>query len=467
MRVAVSEPGYASAVDELVGANQFAAHVATTLSRRLRGAGGMAGDDRTATAFAESYDDAAAGSLDALESLVGAFGSLARLTEASLANHAVADADATLSAFARAVLGPRTAADGAVGVLLAPPPSSLGADTSGPGGVAGLVFDRLADVFWPNADTGRVRDAGTAWREAAGSFDLLVDHCTRAGSALADERSPEVPLALAALDQLRAHLSDLASQLAALGEACADYADHVDAKREELRELLEDVAWELGITAGLGAVGSLFSAGAAAGLAGGAAGARLTAASSRARGILESLRLLVTTPVLRMRPVAVTAGEVGRYTKRVAQARVMLMEAGRRGGARRGAGALRFPPGSLGRHESRVGHTLREHVGRSLDDMYLRLLRKPGLQATSTFRTTHDAERAIEEILRRNAGSVERWLSQGRGKHVLTEDLGRDVGEVLVRGSDSAISTTRARIVLIRDETMPDGWRLLTAFPYR
>jgi len=78
VRVAVSERGFGSAVDELVVANQLAAHVVTTLADRLSGSGGMAGDDHTASEFAASYDDAAAASLDALESLVGAFGSLAR-----------------------------------------------------------------------------------------------------------------------------------------------------------------------------------------------------------------------------------------------------------------------------------------------------------------------------------------------------------------------------------------------------
>ena len=69
--------------------------------------------------------------------LVGAFGALGRLVEASLANHAHADARSTLPGWARAVAGPPTVADRAVGVLLAAPPSSLGADAGGPGGPAG------------------------------------------------------------------------------------------------------------------------------------------------------------------------------------------------------------------------------------------------------------------------------------------------------------------------------------------
>jgi CDI toxin RNase A-like protein len=460
VRVAISEHGYSATVEELVVANQTAAHVVATLADALRGTGGMAGDDHTATEFAASYDEAAAASLDALESLVGAFGSLARLTEASLTNHAVADADATLPAWARAVAGPPSAADGAVGVLVGTPPSSLGSDTAGPGGMVGVVLDHLEDVFWPNADPDRLRAAGAAWHQAAGSFDVLVADCDRAASHLAHERSPEVPLALASLDQLRAHLADLGAQLSSLGDACTDYAAHVDAKRAELRELLEDLALELGIMAGLGIIGSFLSGGAAAGLASGAGAARLASAGAKARGILDSLRILASTPALRLRPVAVTAGEVTIYTKRVASARVMAMES-----ARAGARSPRFPSGSLLRHEDRVAHTLRDHVGRTLEQMRARLIEKPGLSATSTFRTSHEAERAIEEVLRRNAQSVDRWLAAGRGKHVLTEDLGREVGTILARGNQSVVPATKARVVLIPDETMPEGWRLLTAYP--
>ena len=456
MRVAVSERGFGSAVDELVVANQLAAHVVTTLADRLSGSGGMAGDDHTASEFAASYDDAAAASLDALESLVGAFGSLARLTEASLTNHARADADATLPAWARAVVGPRTAADGAVGVLVGAPPSSLGAATSGPGGMAGMALDHLADVFWPNADTDRVRAAGAAWREAAGSFGQLAADCDRAGTHLAHERSPEVPLALASLDQLRAHLSDLAAQLTGLGDACSDYADHVDAKRAELLSLLEDLAWELGITAGLGILGSVLSGPVGAGLATGAAGTRIAAAGAKARGILESLRLLVAGPALRTRSVGTTARELGVFTEKVNAARVMTVE------SRTTMRSLEQRPGWLARHEHSGSHSLAAHVRQSREDLLLQI--KAGKRRASTFTDAKTADASLSNLLESHQATVRAWLKGTGDRLRLDGDMGYPTGLSMDR-TGAITSVTGVRAVLVRDSSMPDGWRLLTGFP--
>lgn len=464
MRVAVSEQGYSSAVDELVVANQTSAHVVRTLADRLRGSGGMAGDDHTATEFAASYDEAAAASLDALESLVGAFGSLARLTEASLTNHARADADATLPAWARAVVGPRTAADGAVGVVVGSPPSSLGSDAAGPGGAVGVVLDHLADVFWPNADTERLRAVGTSWREAAGSVDLLVADCDRAGSHLAHERSPEVPLALASLDQLRAHLTDLAARLTGLGDACSDYADQVDAKREELRSLLEDVAWELGITAGLGLVLGLASGGAAAGLAGGAAGARLAAAGTKARGILESLRLLAAGPALRVRSAGTTAREVRTFTDKVNGARVMLTGSHGRVASTAGRKLGEWRPGWLASHERGSSHTIARHVGKSDEFLTDRLVNNPRLPFASTFRDQAAAERWVERVMASQRPAIDRWLRSAQSRGTFTDNFADVTGRSIARDG-RVLEARRVRVALQRDPSMPEGFKVLTAFP--
>ena len=64
-------------------------------------------------------------------------------------------------------------------------------------------------------------------------------------SALDGEHSPEIPIAVAVIRDVRARVGELGAQFDALGAACHEYADHVDAKRSELRSLLEDLAEEL------------------------------------------------------------------------------------------------------------------------------------------------------------------------------------------------------------------------------
>ena len=362
MRLAVDEQGYACAVESLVSGNQLAARTATGLAGRLQGCAGMAGDDSTATDFASTYDEAAAASVQALESVVGAFGALGRLVDASLANHADADARSTLPGWARAVTGPPSVTDRAVGVRLAAPPLSLGADSGGPGGLSEIVLDALQDVFWPNADTGRVRAAGAAWTTAAVSVGLLSAHCDSALSALEGERSPEIPVAVAVIRDVRDRVADLSAQLEALGSACADYAEHVDAKRAELLALLEDLAVELGVTALLGGLGTFLSGGAAGGIATGVGASRLAAAGARARGILESLRVLTSGTASGVRPVAVSAGEIGARAERINGARVMLTERGQET-----AGSLRQtdPRLALRHNHSRERTHLTQHVAQS------------------------------------------------------------------------------------------------------
>ena len=465
MRLAVSEQGYASAVESLVSGNELAAQTATRLAGRLRGYGEMAGDDSTATDFAASYDAGAGASVEALESMVGAFGALGRMVEASLSNHAHADARATLPGWARAVVGPPTVADRAVGVLLASPPSSLGADSGGPSGAAGMVLDVLQDVFWPNADTDRVRAAGGAWTAAGDAVGLLSAHCDSALAALDGERSPEIPVAVAVIRDLRSRAEDLAAQLDTLGAACHEYAEHVETKRAELLSLLEDLAVEIGITAVLGGLGTLFTGGAAAGVAGGAGAARLAAAGSRARGILDSLRALTGSTALGVRPVAGTAGEIGAGTERINAARVMLMETAGQGAARGPQLIGHLRPGWLPAQET-FGHTMERHVGRSVEYLRGRLRDQPRLKAASTFRNQQEAEAAIERTLRHNEQKVLDWLKAAKDSRAFRADLGDDIGEVLVRATGEVVQAHKVKVVLLPDRSATGGWRLFTAHPY-
>ncbi|GAA4698398.1 RNase A-like domain-containing protein [Nocardioides conyzicola] len=457
MRLLVSEQGYASAVEALVSGNELAAQAATRLAGRLRGYAGMAGDDSTATDFAASYDEAAAATVAALESTVGAFGTLGRMVEASLGNHAHAEARSTLPGWARAVTGPRTVADRAVGVLLATPPSSLGADSGGPGGPAGFVLDLLQDVFWPNADTGRVRAAAAAWTVAGETVGLLSAHCDSALAALDGERSPEIPLAVAVIRDVRDRVDDLSTRLGALGAACSDYADHVDAKRGELRDLLEDLVEELAIGAIIAGGLTFLSGGAAAGAAGTAGAARIAAASSKARGILDGLRVLTSGPALSSRSAAATAGEISATTERIHAARVILTE------GKSTTRVMQQRPGWLTRHEHSGSHTMGEHVAQSRSDLLFQLEVR-GKKSASTFPDVDSAEGTLSNLIEAHQGRVQAWLEGSGTRLRLDGDMGYITGQTMDR-TGAMSNVTGVRAVLQRDATMPSGWRLLTGFP--
>jgi Bacterial CdiA-CT RNAse A domain len=459
VRLAISGRGYASATEAFISGNRWAARACETLAGQLQGYAGMAGDDATATDFAASYDEAARESVEALADLVAAFGSLGHLAEASLSNHRAADARSVITRSVLDIAAP-TLADRSVGILPATPPSSLGGDPSSLPGWANWVLDLLEGVIWPDADTDRLRQAAATWRTAAGSVDVLTSHCDQALRGFEDELSPEIPLAVATTQDLRRTVEELAAQLDALGTTCEEYAAHVDAKREEMLGLLEELVAEL--AAGAIAAGFLtFVSGGLAAAGGGAlAGTRLAAAARELRAIVDALRVLTGGSAARLRPVAASVRTSRAYLSRLTAARLA---------ARSERGSLDlgqfFHRGWLRAHEHSGSHTLARHVGKKDEELRARLFDDRRPPAASTFRDRGEAEHVIERTLCDNRDAIGEWMESGRRKRAFVTDLGVDVGRVLVRGSDEVVNGTKVRLVLVRDPSMPDGWRVLSAFP--
>ena len=448
MRLAVEGTGYQSAVEAYVTGNLLAADTCRSLSSTLDGCAGMAGDDSIAADFAASYDEAAAEALAALGELTFGFASLGHLADASLRNLAWADT----------VSGPPTAADRAIGVRPAAPPSVLGADSSSLPGWANIVLDLLEGVFWPDADTGRLRAAGSAWRAAATAAGLLAAHCSTATSALFDEVSPDVPLAIAVTDELRSRVEALADQLVALGAACETYADQVDAKRAEMLDLLHELAWELGIGAVISGALTFLSGGGAAGAAGSAGAARLAAASEEAGGILASLGALTRSTATSLRPVASTVRDTRAYLSRLAAARRMEM-------TERGSLDLGSYVNWLRKFEGPGrGHTLERHVGKSAEWLHQRVLGHPTAKFASSFSDEATADRAVASALRQRESQLKTWLA-GDDRQLIVKAQQQDVIGISVDRSGHVFESSAIRIVLVRDPSSAEGFIVKTAFP--
>ena len=212
---------------------------------------------------------------------------------------------------------------------------------------------------------------------------------------------------------LRHRLRDLAAQLEALGSACTDYAAHVDTKRAELLSLLEDLVEELALGAILAGGLSFISAGAAAGAASGAAAARISSASTKARGILDGLRMLTAGPALSSRSVTVTAGEIGASTERINAARVMLTEtSGQSARSRSSAGcrrSVRVVPDA-----TRAGGATpsREHVGKTHCTSCVERLAKQPRPHVCVFTSRTRRQRARDrQRIPMSSETFETWLA--------------------------------------------------------
>ncbi len=380
MILAVERDGYVDAATAFLEGNRAAADEHAALLAALSATAGMAGDDATAEPFARDYDGAAREAVAGLADVVGAFATLGRLTETSLANHAEAETRSILPGGVVSASCLDLPAATYAAVLPASPPSSLGGDPPVLTAQEAWILDRIEGFVWPDADTARLRDAAALWRRTAGRLDALAGTCRIAGHALATQRSPEIPLALAAADDLATTIRDLAGSCAALGDHCAAHADAVDAAHAQLRTLLAEilrlVVEGLVVSAVLGAL----SAGTGAGVAIAAVAARVATYSPRFHAVLATLRALTTA----------TAASV-RRTHDALRLQRLRLERFLRVPARNERGALalgnpRWGRGWLARHEHSGSHTLSKHVGKTVDELQDRLA-STGMKAASSFRS--------------------------------------------------------------------------------
>ena len=130
------------------------------------------------------------------------------------------------------------------------------------------------------------------------------------------------------------------------------------------------------------------------------------------------------------------------------------------------------PGGGLQAHENVGGHTLapdRAHVDADADALLQRQRNSPNqLSATSSYFDRVAAERSVHENIAGNRDAVDNWLIGNGSTRAFTFHHDRLTGHFLQGGatsSDQARDVLGSRVVLRRDPSMPEGYRVLTSFP--
>lgn len=130
------------------------------------------------------------------------------------------------------------------------------------------------------------------------------------------------------------------------------------------------------------------------------------------------------------------------------------------------------PGGGLQAHEDAGGHTLarrKAHVGATAEELLERQQgsRRPSSPMSSYFDRTA-AERSVHENLAGNRPDVDAWLAGEMRVEAFDFRHDRITGHHLP-GNASAPSEARdvtgSRVVLVRDASMPEGYRILTSYP--
>ncbi|MDX6358397.1 MAG: hypothetical protein QOH37_1451 [Nocardioidaceae bacterium] len=293
----VSSTGYVDAVSELAGANRGVVDLMNALTDSIYGYGGMAGTDTGGEEWAGQYDQAASQLVQAGCTLGDALAGMANLLNGSLVNHQGAEHGALL--YPGAMTDGDDNPDHGTMSLSAPAPPSARGGTGDQPGWWHWIAGHVEGLVWPDADTGRLRSAGTAWLAAADKLSGYQYSIDAAESAILSETSPEIDDVLAACAGMRGHITDLASAFTSVGNACNDYAKGVDEHHHEVEDELKSfVEWTIGIETA-GAVVGFFTLGLGEGAAQAAEAAEVANAASKVVRILKDLiefaRTVVTT----------------------------------------------------------------------------------------------------------------------------------------------------------------------------
>jgi hypothetical protein len=235
--------------------------------RILGETGAMAGTDDAGTAWAQSYDGRAKEVLDSVNDLTKALQNYGGVVIQAGYNHAVAEYNATPGHRGAPPQRPPEPASVA-GVLTAPP------SAGGPG--RGLLDDALGlveqvGVPVPDGDTVKVDEAAQAWDRLATVYQTktVVEALDVNARAFSDTQSPEVEFIVRDLGELRDATSAILAGCSELAQSCRDYKAALDDLRQQLEDILTELAIELAATAVISIFAACvsFGVGAAAGTA--------------------------------------------------------------------------------------------------------------------------------------------------------------------------------------------------------
>lgn len=319
MRIDVDGGGYQEACDEFYFANHGVVSAVSKLSTAVDGLGGMAGTDTGGDAWAAQYDPAAAQAIKAGCDLGTSLATMANLLNASLINHDAADGGAMLSGPPH-LTGQDTGDDDPdhwAEELYAPAPPSAKGGTGDQPGWWHWIAGHVEGLLWPDADTGRLRTAGSAWTTAASAIDGYKYYADAASAMVSNQTSPEVHDAVAACDEISGHISDLAAAYDSIGQACNDYAKAVDEHHQQIEDELESfIEWTIAIEAGGLILGAL-TLGAGEGAAQAVEAAEVANAGTRVVRILKNLievaRTVATTIGRALTRIGEIAGKLGKF----------------------------------------------------------------------------------------------------------------------------------------------------------
>ncbi|MFJ2413134.1 RNase A-like domain-containing protein, partial [Pseudomonas sp. NPDC087814] len=123
------------------------------------------------------------------------------------------------------------------------------------------------------------------------------------------------------------------------------------------------------------------------------------------------------------------------------------------------------PGGGLAAHEAAGGHLMQKHIGRTDQQLATRLKNEPHVPTASTFPDRATAESAISSVIASNKTKINSFVKGKDKKIVITQKSPQPVGTSLKRGAKKTVPGREIYLILFKDKSMPNGYRIQTGYP--
>lgn len=118
-------------------------------------------------------------------------------------------------------------------------------------------------------------------------------------------------------------------------------------------------------------------------------------------------------------------------------------------------------------------HTIREHVGKTIDDLKARLRKNSHIPSSSLYHDLATAQRSVDFVVAKaeNQARIADWLKDGSKRtltlraHVPAESIGTTISRADAAASRDAVATNDAIVVFSRDSQSPTAYTILTSYP--
>ncbi|MET9492785.1 ADP-ribosyltransferase domain-containing protein [Nocardia sp. NPDC006630] len=244
---------------------------------------GMAGSDSVGGKWAASYDEAAGLAMSTSARLTTASGQTRDLISVGLHNLQTGESAANFNS----VPPPAAPQMLPVPCLVETPASAAGDGIPEPFGWS--IIKDLVGAAWPNGHQDELHTAEAAWNTAASDFRTLAIGVPEAVGFLSNQQSDEIPAAIDACTQRQNDLNSLADACQSLGQACGEYAHHLDEAHHQILDELKEFAAEAVVGELAFAALAPFTAGISEWVGNTALGARVAMKARRVAAIIANL----------------------------------------------------------------------------------------------------------------------------------------------------------------------------------